>query len=99
MQADGTAPDISGETMDILHALGFRVGCDAVLFTKVVRMIGFALARHVKPTAPSKPSSHIVQVAAMPTLPAQLISGGQVCSYPRLLQPVLGKASLMIKQC
>ena len=83
-QADGTAPAISDETIDILHALGFYIASDPVLFQRVVRLVSFALGRHVKPSAPSsEDTSRITQVAAGPALPAQLGSLSKVCSFSR----------------
>ncbi|KAK9825718.1 hypothetical protein WJX74_000949 [Apatococcus lobatus] len=61
-QVDGTAPDISDETMDILHALGFRVASDPLLFQKVVKMVSFAVGRHVQPSGPSDSTSRITQL-------------------------------------
>ena len=78
VQADAPAPVLSEESMDILHVLGYRVASDPVLFTKVVRIVGYAFGRHTGPGAPSEASTRIEQVAAEPFLQAQLDTAEQV---------------------
>ena len=94
LQADMPAPDFTPETIDILHILGFRVASDPVLLTKLIRIIGYAMGRHLGATAPPEAGDRIEQVAF--ALPAELDSNGQVCPLSicailpeRLLSPVV----------
>ncbi len=89
MQEGTPSPDLAAETMDILHILGFRVASDPVLFTKIIRIVGYALGRHLGTAAPPEASDRVHQVAFGPPLPAQLGNTGQVCPLSMPIQTSL----------
>ncbi|KAK9861183.1 hypothetical protein WJX84_006826 [Apatococcus fuscideae] len=64
-QVDDSAPELTQEAVDILHALDFRVASDPVLFTKVVRVLGLSLGRHLGPMAPPESTPQIAELQQM----------------------------------
>ena len=79
LQVDDSAPELTQEAVDILHALDFRVASDPVLFTKVVRVLGLSLGRHLGPMAPPESTPQIAEVTSRSLLADEHAPYGQVC--------------------